>query len=63
MFEMKASQIEVGKTHTIKHHAGRTYPVQVKSLDYALLIGARRNASRYRCTKLATVRSRFEEGK
>ena len=33
---MKASEIELGKTYTIKHHDGRIYPVRVNSLDYAL---------------------------
>jgi len=28
---MKASEIEPGKTYTIKHHARRIYPVQVNS--------------------------------
>ena len=71
---MKASEIELGKTHTIKHHVGRIYPVQVNSLDYGLPIGARRSVSRYRCTKLATgreivvksvtkFRAKFEKGK
>ena len=71
---MKASEIELGKRYTIKHHAGRIYPVQANSLDYALPIGARRSLYRYRCTKLATgreiviksvtkFRAKFEEGK
>ena len=71
---MKASEIELGKTYTIKHHDGRNFPVRVNSLDYVLPIGALRNVCRYRCTKLATgreivvksvtkFRAKFEEGK
>ena len=53
---MKASEIERGKTYTIRHHAPRIYPVQVNSRAYAQPNGARRSVFRYSSTKLATGR-------